>query len=192
MNEIEEPAKRNEIEGSQEQQNFLFSEYYNTQYSITLNTEKSNKNEAVNINLKNGFIGKPGFIAKALPLTKGLKKGKLTINTIDFKCSKSLPSKRNSYNPNYNEKEIFENNELSDIYLKIIPNPASDIVTVSSSEIIKQVILYDMKDHIHCRKSDIDACETILPLDECMGGIYIVVIIDEKGKTYKQRLIVNK
>ena len=77
-------------------------------------------------------------------------------------------------------------------WIKIFPNPASDIVTVSSSEIITQVLLYDTKGNLLCKKDSIDAYETTLSLDECVSGIYIVVIIDEKERVYKQRLVVNR
>lgn len=189
INEIEEPAKLKEIGGTQEQTNFLFSEYYNTQYSLILNTEQSNINEAVNITLKNGFIGKNGFTAKAIPLTKGFHNGKLTIDNIDFNCEPTLSNRKMNNSILTCKNSINEKNvEL----IKIHPNPSSDVVNISSSEPISQVLLYNINGNLIYKITDINSYETILNLDECLSGTYIVVIIDENNQTYKQQIIVNK
>ncbi len=82
-----------------------------------------------------------------------------------------------------------ENNTNEELFLKIYPNPASDILTIQTKE-KGNVVLYDVKGQILIEKQ-IQNSETQLDISNFSNGLYMIVFRTEKRQNY-QKVIISK
>ncbi len=83
-------------------------------------------------------------------------------------------------------------NEESSIdnYVRVFPNPASDVVSIECNMRLEEVSLFDlrgkmiMKGAVAGRKESID-------LSELLDGIYFLTLTDDDGNRYTERLVVQ-
>ena len=77
---------------------------------------------------------------------------------------------------------------LAELYTQIIPNPASDIVTIVSPYSLKHIEIYDLKGHrIHSIESDGHSSE--LSVSSLASGTYIVAIHSDGGMITRKLVV---
>ena len=79
-------------------------------------------------------------------------------------------------------------NTIADRYTYLMPNPASETVTVASSFRIAEVELFSL-DGRSLQRSKVDAISTTLNLDALAAGTYIVRIATNGGTAYKKLIV---
>ena len=82
-----------------------------------------------------------------------------------------------------------ENEKATNLFLKIYPNPATDILTVQTKEKGK-LFLYDAKGQVLIEK-EIRSSENKIDISCFSNGLYLLVFTTEKRQTY-QKIIVSK
>lgn len=82
-----------------------------------------------------------------------------------------------------------DDDKNDDLFLKIYPNPASDILTIQTKE-KGNLILYDVKGQVLIEKN-IQSNQNEIDISRFASGLYILVFSTEKGQTY-QKVIVSK
>ncbi|MBO7489439.1 MAG: leucine-rich repeat protein [Bacteroidales bacterium] len=92
------------------------------------------------------------------------------------------------------DDSVFEENcesieTTADRYTYLMPNPASDRVTVASSFRIGEVELYDLNGKLLARQK-VDGLQTALDISALAAGTYIVRVTTNNGTAYK-KLIKN-
>lgn len=96
--------------------------------------------------------------------------------SIAFSCDTTSPS----------EPERIET--LAELYTQIIPNPASDIVTIVSPYALKHIEIYDLKGHrIHSIETDGHSSE--LSVSSLASGTYIVAIHSDGGMITRKLVV---
>lgn len=77
---------------------------------------------------------------------------------------------------------------LAELYTQIIPNPASDIVTIVSPYALKHIDIYNLKGHrIHSIETDGHSSE--LSVSSLASGTYIVAIHSDGGMITRKLVV---
>jgi hypothetical protein len=84
---------------------------------------------------------------------------------------------------------IDDGNNNEDLFLKVYPNPAKDILTIQTKE-KGNLVLYDMKGQILIEKQIQDS-QNKIDISRFASGLYILVFNTEKGQVY-QKVIISK
>lgn len=82
-----------------------------------------------------------------------------------------------------------ENNTNKDLFLKIYPNPAKDILTIQTKE-KGSLVLYNAKGQILIEQN-IQNLENEIDISRFANGLYMIAFSTEKGQSY-QKIIISK
>ena len=80
-------------------------------------------------------------------------------------------------------------NESNNGWLNLYPNPAKSECTITTSNIIRQIRLFDISSRI-CLESQPNKTKTILDLKDFSDGVYIIELITD-NKSFKRHLIIH-
>ena len=88
--------------------------------------------------------------------------------------------------------EIFDTEDFSSSDVAIIPNPASDSLSVSiNNSLISSITILDLKGSVIITESNISTSEKIIPIQTLNSGIYIVKIKSENGKSIIKKIVIK-
>ena len=88
--------------------------------------------------------------------------------------------------------EIFDTEDFSSSDVAIIPNPASDSLSVSiNNSLISSITILDLKGSVIINESNISNSEKIIPIHTLNSGIYIVKIKSESGHSIIKKIVIK-
>jgi len=165
----------------EEQPNFSLNNYWASP-AITLNSESSSNYNNISIKLEQGFIGKPGFRARASYAKQN--QGQLNTYRFDYDCDNTsipLVGLKSSYfqkeesNPNLNNQTDKQN------YI-LYPNPSTGVVNfdIPTEMEVSYIVAHDMMGKRVFKKSYIENPSEI-DLTGNPPGVYILKIFHEGG-----------
>ncbi len=92
------------------------------------------------------------------------------------------------YVPSANNEEPIRVETIADKHTYLMPNPASETVTIASSFRIGEVEIYDLNGK-RLMHSIVDGMQTSINISNISGGTYIVRITTNNGTAYKKLVI---
>lgn len=88
--------------------------------------------------------------------------------------------------------EIFSITDNQNNKISLIPNPASDSLQVSiANNLINTITIYDLKGAIVLSKTNVSSSEKIIAVNNLEGGVYLVKVTSESGKSIVEKLIIK-
>ena len=75
--------------------------------------------------------------------------------------------------------------------LQIYPNPATDYIKISYSRIIETITIYSIQG-IKVMELNLGAKNTQLNVSQLTSGIYFIMLTDDLGQRFSQKIVVNK
>lgn len=192
LSPVPETAQMSQVFCSQEQKSFPFSDFYNSPLYLSLNSANNKLNTACVIEMKSGFVGNNGFIAEALPLTKGLQNGNTVINVIDFNCGTSL-LKSTSFANEITDVEILQDNSGKNIRPVLFPNPTNGILTIESGadNPLETISVFNTNGQSVINITKLGVRSKDIDMSGLPAGMYLINI-RTGSKTYSERVILNK
>ena len=81
--------------------------------------------------------------------------------------------------------------EAGSCAFSVTPNPAEDIVTVSSSDLLRKIALYDGKGALLLERTYGDVQQMVLPVAAYSAGVYYLTVTLQSGAVKTEKLIVK-
>ncbi|MFW5707322.1 MAG: DUF4623 domain-containing protein [Bacteroidota bacterium] len=88
----------------------------------------------------------------------------------------------NEYTYWYNDDIPSVVNQLAEVQLNIFPNPAKDVFTVTSSEVIQRLVISDITGRM-ISNIPVNAQESRIDISDFLNGIYLIGVYTENGVT---------
>lgn len=73
--------------------------------------------------------------------------------------------------------------------ITVYPNPANEIVTISSDEVITELKLFKLSGQLVLEENDLNASQTKLDLSQIPTGVYVVSIDTSEGVAHKKLIV---
>ena len=83
------------------------------------------------------------------------------------------------------------NEQIGNDRIKIYPNPANEIINISSDVIITSCSVSDLNNRIVLVEDAADTKYITLPLNGLNSGIYLLELTDSNGNNYFKKVIIN-
>ncbi len=192
LNPITETAQMNRVFCSQEQSSFPFSDFYNSPLYLLLNSSNNQQNSACVVEMKTGFEGNNGFIAEALPPTKGLHNGNTVINVTNFNCETSLFKSAKNCNEVENVKMLRDNLGGNNRPV-LFPNPTDGILTIEigARNLLETITVFNMDGQSVIHIKNLGVRRKGIDMSGLPAGTYLINI-RTKNRIYLERVILTR